>query len=161
MSDIAAEAKLSKGGVYFHFVSKEEVFEALVEGEFERSMGFIKDIVGTGEMDASMLARLASHFYTRWQGDNDVARFFVVMGEMALRHEPLRQKLIAIQRSYWEAMEKVVERGIAAGVFRKVDPRSAGVIIKAVMDGLESMAAFDKDKEMAKLDFEKLFDAAM
>ncbi len=162
MSDIAAEAKLSKGGVYFHFVSKEEVFEALVEEEFERSMGFIKEIVGgTNELDASMLARLGGHFYTRWQGDNNVARFFIVMSEMALRNEPLRQKIIAIQRSYWEAMEQVVRRGIELGVFRKVDPASAGMVIKALMDGLEGMAAFDKDKEMAKFNFDAMFDAAM
>lgn len=162
MSDIATEAKLSKGGVYFHFVSKEEVFEALVEDEYERSMGFIQEIVGsTATVDGSMLASLAQHFYTRWQGENHIPRFFIVMGEMALRHEPLRLKLIEIQRRYWEAMAKVVERGIEAGIFRKVDPRAAGVVIKSLMDGLEAIAAFDKEKTMAEMDFAALFDAAM
>lgn len=36
MARIASDAGLTKGGVYFHFASKEEVFSAMVESELEQ-----------------------------------------------------------------------------------------------------------------------------
>ena len=61
MSDIAELAGLSKGGVYFHFVSKEEVFAALVEDEFQRSMGIIQKMSEQQELDANFFPTVTRH----------------------------------------------------------------------------------------------------
>src|SRR5688572_8327789 len=74
MSDIAELAGLSKGGVYFHFVSKEEVFSALVEDEFQRSMGLIKQM-SEQELDAAFFPQLGSQFVERFMGESDTSRF--------------------------------------------------------------------------------------
>ena len=161
MSDIAELAGLSKGGVYFHFVSKEEVFSALVEDEFERSMGIIRMMSEQKELDASFFPQLGTHFVERFYGESDTARFFIVMGEMALRDKDLRTKLQEIQMRYVDALSQLVERGQAAGLLRKVDPRATAILWKAMMDGLEANVALDSTSELRKLDFQALVDVVL
>jgi AcrR family transcriptional regulator len=161
MSDIAARANLSKGGVYFHFVSKDEVFEALVEDQFERSMGAIRELTAGAEVTSQMFAAMGQYFYSQFQADSDAARFFVVMGEMALRSESLRKKLVELQQRYWQAIAEMIEKGIAAGLFRRVDPRSAAIILKATLDGIEANAAFDRGQQMGEMNVEAMLDVAL
>jgi AcrR family transcriptional regulator len=160
MSDIAELAGLSKGGVYFHFVSKEEVFSALVEDEFERSMGLIKKM-SEQDLDASFFPSLGTQFVERFFGESDTARFFIVMGEMALRDKDLRTKLQEIQLHYIDALSALVERGIKAGLLRNVDPRATAVLWKAMMDGVEANAALDSNSELRRIDFTALIDVVL
>ncbi len=161
MSDIAELAGLSKGGVYFHFVSKEDVFGALVEDEFQRSIGFIKT-VGEADISTQLLTQLGQHFFERFHGESDTARFFIVMGEMALRDKQLRQKLSDIQQSYVEALSAVLQKGIESGLLRSgIDARAAAVVWKAMMDGLEANAALDSAGELRKIRFEALVDVVL
>lgn len=163
MSDIAAAAGLSKGGVYFHFVSKDEVFEALVEAEYERSMGVIRGLIdSSAQFGPELLGTMANHFFEKFQSHSDGARFFIVMGEMALRNEHLRKKLNEIQRRYWEVMAELLRRGQEAGVIRPdLDPACGGVVLKAVMDGLEAIAALDRNAEMQTLSFPGMLDVVL
>lgn len=163
MSDIAAAAGLSKGGVYFHFVSKEEVFEALVEAEYDRSMGAIKALIESSDsFGPELLSTMANHFFEKFQTQSDGARFFIVMGEMALRNEHLRKKLNEIQRKYWEVMAELLRRGIEGGVIRSdLDPQSGGIILKAVIDGIEAIAALDRNAEMQTLNFQGMLDVVL
>jgi AcrR family transcriptional regulator len=160
MSDIAELAGLSKGGVYFHFVSKEDVFGALVEDEFQRSMGFLTAVTDT-DFSMAQLERIGQHFFNRFHGESDTARFFIVMGEMALRDKDLRAKLAKIQKSYIDAVAQVVERGVSAGLMRPVNPRAAAFVWKALMDGLEGNAALDSDGELKNVGFDALMDVVL
>src|SRR5438309_8599885 len=62
MEDIASTAGLSKGGVYFHFQSKQEVFDALVNEEFERSMALLKSVTESPTSVAEKMQILGSHY---------------------------------------------------------------------------------------------------
>src|SRR5437763_16282894 len=89
MEDIASTAGLSKGGVYFHFQSKQEVFDALVQEEFDRSMNVLRMV---SEGDAPVVEKmqvLAKHYLEYFSSAPDAPRFFVVMGEMGLVDEAL------------------------------------------------------------------------
>ncbi len=161
MSDIAELAGLSKGGVYFHFVSKEEVFSALVEDEFQRSMSIINLMGEQKEVDVSFFPQLGATFVERFQGESDTARFFIVMSEMALRDKDLRTKLQEIQKSYIEALSALVERGTKAGFFRNVNPRATAFLWKAMMDGVEGNVALDSTNQFRNLDFPAIIDVVL
>jgi TetR/AcrR family transcriptional regulator len=161
MSDIAELAGLSKGGVYFHFVSKEEVFSALVEDEFQRSMSIINLMGEQKEVDVSFFPQLGATFIERFQGESDTARFFIVMSEMALRDKDLRTKLQEIQKSYIEALSLLVERGTKAGFLRNVNPRATAFLWKAMMDGVEGNVALDSANEFRNLDFPAIIDVVL
>jgi len=56
MARIAKDAGLTKGGVYFHFSSKEEVFTAMVEAELSRRWGTLREMAANLEEKPSVLA---------------------------------------------------------------------------------------------------------
>ena len=57
MDEIASEAGLSKGGVYFHFNSKRAIFEELVQHEYRHAIAIIDQIAeGPGNLLHKLLS---------------------------------------------------------------------------------------------------------
>ncbi len=143
MDDIAREAGLSKGGVYFHFKSKREVFDSLVQEEFDRTMAFIAGVTESEQPIAEKMQVLAAHYLQYFQSAPDAARFFVVMGEMALRDEDLSRRLLEKQTQIIDAVARLIDQGVERGVLRPVDSKVVAAILKALLDGVEALRALD------------------
>ncbi len=141
MDEIAQAAGLSKGGVYFHFTSKKEVFQSLVEEEYERSMSFLRGVTESEVVIAEKMQRLAQHYLEYFSQAPDAPRFFIVMGEMALRDEALASRLREMQGAYIAVLARLLEQGMEEGVFRKSDPRVVAALLKALIDGVEGLHA--------------------
>ncbi len=141
MDEIAQAAGLSKGGVYFHFGSKREVFDTLVEEEYARSMGFLEAIAAGDAPIEEKLGQLARHYLDYFGQAPDAPRFFVVMGEMALRDGRLADRLREMQGAYMRAIARLLDQGATEGVLRPVDPLVMAAILKALVDGVEGQLA--------------------
>ena len=150
MDDIAAAANLSKGGVYFHFKSKQEVFASLVEEEYSRSMTFLQGVSQGTAPIAEKMQILGMHYLEYFQGAPDAPRFFVVMGEMALRDEALAKKLLEMQSAYIVEIAKLIDQGVAEGVLRPVDSQVVAAILKALLDGVEGLTALRFPMEISR-----------
>ena len=143
MDDIAREANLSKGGVYFHFKSKREVFDSLVQEEFDRTMAFIANVTESDQPIAEKMQVLAAHYLQYFQSAPDAARFFIVMGEMALRDGDLSRRLLEKQTQIIDAVAKLIEQGVEKSVLKPVDSKVVAAILKALLDGVEGLRALD------------------
>lgn len=77
MARIAADAGLTKGGLYFHFSSKEELFSVMVEGEVDRRWEILEEVTKhTGEMPAA----LALQYVVRWWFAKDDRPYILTPG---------------------------------------------------------------------------------
>lgn len=141
MDDIAKAAGLSKGGVYFHFKSKQEVFNSLVDEEFAASMAFLKSVHEGDRPIGEKMQRIGQHFLEYFTQAPDAPRFFVVMGEMALRDEEVAKKLLEMQTIFIAEVTKLIEQGMSEGIFRPVDPSVVAALLKALVDGVEGLNA--------------------
>lgn len=141
MDDIAKAAGLSKGGVYFHFKSKQDVFNCLVEEEFAQSMAFLRAVNEGDRPIGEKMQRIGEHFLDYFQQAPDAPRFFVVMGEMALRDQKVTEKLVEMQTTFIGEVTRLVEQGIQEGIFRPVDPATVAALLKALVDGVEGLNA--------------------
>ena len=141
MDDIAKAAGLSKGGVYFHFKSKQEVFNSLVDEEFAESMAFLKSVHAGDRPIGEKMQRIGQHFLEYFHQAPDAPRFFVVMGEMALRDEEVRKRLMQMQQAFIGEVTKLVEQGIQEGVLRPIDAPAVAALLKALVDGIEGLNA--------------------
>jgi AcrR family transcriptional regulator len=151
VDQIAKKAGLSKGGVYFHFKSKREIFMALVDEEYSRAMGAI-DSVTMGEGDAlSKLLTLAEHF-TRVFEAGDEPKFLIVIGEMALRDPEVREQLLAVQQSYIDKIAELVEWGVREGHLREgLDAPTVALLLKAQLDGIQVAFAAGTPMELERV----------
>jgi AcrR family transcriptional regulator len=151
MEDIASAAGLSKGGVYFHFESKGQVFDALVQEEYARSMEFLRTVSGGSESVAEKMQVLARYYLEYFSSTGDATRFFILMGEMGLRDEALSKRILEMQSAYITQVAKLIEQGIEEGMLRPVDARAVAMLLKALLDGVEGLHAMQYPIEIDKL----------
>ena len=151
MDDIARAAGLSKGGVYFHFKSKQEVFESLVTEEFDASVQFLEKIVSEERPVAEKMQSIAGHYLDYFSQAPDAPRFFIVMGEMALRDADLAVRLQKMQMTFIDYIARLVRQGVDEGFLRDVDDRAVAALLKALLDGVEGLTALGVDAEAPRL----------
>lgn len=125
MSSIAARAGGSKGTLYNHFSSKEELFVAVVETKCEEILSFIYQVEVDGGEFESALTQLAEKFLTFALGDEAIATYRLVTAESG-RFPELGRALY--QRGFQRGIAKLAayfERAMAAGHLRRRDPARA------------------------------------
>lgn len=140
MDEIARESGLSKGGIYFHFESKRDIFLALVQQEYDLSMAAIDSVMSSSDNVAEMLIELAGVFMELF-ANTDRPRFMVIMGEMALRDEEIERVLRELQNNYFDRIAQLLVRGVEAGQIRECDARSTGIVLKSMLDGMQANIA--------------------
>ncbi len=145
MEDIAKESQLGKGTLYLYFKSKDAIIAALLRYFFtlplkrlraiESGEGSVSDLLlaYTHELvsEAERLAVFSSitfEFYAVAMRDKEVRRFF---GEFFT--------------GYRAALVRVLQRGIASGEFRPVDPDEIAVTIIALLEGLNLLNTIDRN----------------
>jgi TetR/AcrR family transcriptional regulator len=128
---IAAAAGVNKALLYYYFKSKERLYVTVLEDEFR---GFNQEAIdlltGPGSPRAILLRFVGLHFdaISRKHGFAPLHQQFMMSGGRsiaALVHK------YAIPRS--RALGRLLERGIRAGEFRRVDLRHAAISITALV----------------------------
>lgn len=151
MDEIAREAGLSKGGVYFHFSSKTEIFRSLVQQEYDAAIQFFDNVEASGGDVFGMLVQLGEHFLEQFATESDLPRFMVIIGEMALRDEAIQEMLLGLQQSYIERITHILKLGMAQGQVRSVDPHAIAIMLKALLDGIQATFAVGYEIDLATL----------
>lgn len=146
MDDIVGEAGLSKGGLYWHFSSKKELFLALFESLVE---GFDVITRASLAMPKSATEKLG-----------DVLEMFVTLGT-AEEFERIMPLMIDVWAQNWQDADvnevavmiydryrgpivQLVAEGIASGEFKPVNASAVASIILAMYDGLMVQAMIDE-----------------
>ncbi len=150
MDAIAQESGLSKGGIYFHFDSKREIFRALVQHEYDTTMGIIDGVLSSNNNIGWMMVQLAEHFMTLFAG-SDAPRFMVIVVEMGLRDEEIARLLRKLQVNYFERVASLLDAGAASGEIRAVDSYACAVVLKALIDGVQANFAIGIDLEFERV----------
>lgn len=133
MDDIARAAGLSKATLYLHFASKEELFFALTQELIDRTLPVVipSEIEG---VPATALIRqiimIAMQHVTR----DDVA----LVPRLVIGEGNRFPDLVAYYQEHavsriHQALQKVIEHGVASGEFRAVD---AGNSARSIMGGI-------------------------
>jgi AcrR family transcriptional regulator len=136
MDEIAGQAGLSKGGVYFHFESKQDIFHTLVEREYERTKTFLESVAVEEGDFATKIMHIAGHFTSIFES-SDNPRFVVVIMEMSLRDDDIAQLFTQMQQSYLDKMAEMITWGIAQGELREVDAEATSFLLKSLLDGIQ------------------------
>ncbi len=136
MDDIAQEARLSKGALYWYFKSKDDIIAALLDRIFRRDFQGLQDLLST---DISVSEKLVG--YTRQMASElaDMTLFAPIAFEfygIAGRNDEVRSVLNQYLLSFQEAFSLLVRQGIDSGEFRDVDPQATATTISALHEGL-------------------------
>ncbi len=146
MDDIVQEAGLSKGGVYWHFSSKQELFLSIIESTL-------------GDAQAVMQESMASHTSAREKLDTVLAAFASLVTSNQLSElapltlgvwaqswqDPEVNKVVArVYKRFRGSIVQMIEQGIAQGEFKPVNATALTSILLALYDGLMVQAMVDE-----------------
>lgn len=142
--DIAREAGLSKGGVYFHYRAKEALFHDILEAQFESLQARWGADQGADQpADKALHALVAAHLQTL-EASPDEARFCNLMLAMSSQNPEFREKLAPILNAMRTRYAELVKRGATEGVFKATDPDGVAIGIVALVYGFAAQSAADE-----------------
>ena len=130
MRDIAAELGMAVGNLYYYFKDKEELLAFVQEDALAGLLEIAARVRATDERADAKLFRLIEEHVVRL---NEGTPGSLAHLEVEALGEPWRQEVMERRDEYERAFREILEEGIAAGVFRPVDPKvSALAILGAV-----------------------------
>jgi AcrR family transcriptional regulator len=142
MDEIAAEAGVARSTVYVYFANRDELLRACLKGMHDQ---VLEDIADTWEEDAEpahRLERLIEGLLTRIDDDSAFFRLaLMTQGSITQGSEAVGTELAAISLSIAGLMRDLYVDGVAAGVFRDIDPDQAVELIGQQIYGAMTVRA--------------------
>ena len=134
MDDVAKTADLSKGTIYLHFKSKEDLFYAICENNLAEAKQQILTMFAKKEDLVSEIERFYDVFRNKKTANERV--FFETIAESA-RNAELRKALYKQRMNIFETAIGWVNLQIERGFFRKnIDANAIAVGLVSLYDGL-------------------------
>jgi TetR/AcrR family transcriptional regulator, fatty acid metabolism regulator protein len=150
VGDITEEAGVAHGLLYHYFSSKEEVLETVFRDTWTEVLDAFTGVEESDESPREQLRHVAAILLGAWRRDPDLVR--VLVREVA--RSPQVQTKVGELGEAFKAIERIVARGQAGGVFRaELEPRLLAWIfygaIEEILTGWVLGQLPDGDEEVA------------
>ena len=135
MDDIAARVGVSKGTLYLHFASKEDLIVAVIETNLRAFTESMNTIIDSDVSPREKLEGLIRLVYTgSSEGRMQMMESLLRVPELRLRlMEHKKETLTAFAKSAAQRLSAVIDAGKAAGDF---DPAIPTPVLQAIFSGL-------------------------
>ena len=110
IDEVAEHAGFTKGAVYAHFESKEELFLAMLDDRFARHAEEIDDLLASDAEPEDQARMGAANFIDLISSDPEWERLFFEFSAYAARNENFRRELVARRRQLQERMAELFWR---------------------------------------------------
>jgi AcrR family transcriptional regulator len=145
MDDIADEAGLSKGALYWYFKSKDAIISTILDSVFSREISRIRKMV-----DVDLPAREMLQVYIDSVTEDLVAMKpimpilfeFIAMG---FRQKSIHKSMQKYFNEFMKVTEPLIQRGIDKGEFNRVDPVEASQTLGAIFEGSILLWSYDPE----------------
>lgn len=132
LEDVATRAGVSKGTLYLYFTSKEDLFKAVVRQGLVSPLAQARGLVDAFEGPTVELLRLVARGWWEKVGSTRNGGIPKLMiAEAANFPEIARFYLEEVVLPGHATMMRIIERGIARGEFRAIDPAQAAQLLFA------------------------------
>ena len=135
MEKVAREAGMGKSSLYYYFISKEELFEAVVERELEH----LRDEIIRATKDVTdPYKRMKIYVISRMQAFNNAINLYTAVKTNYLDHLPFIEKVrIKYDKEEMKMVESILKDGVRNNRFKLVNTELATVAIVTAIKGLE------------------------
>lgn len=135
MEKISEEAGMGKSSLYYYFLSKEELFEAVVEREAEHLKNEI--ILATRDI-ADPYKRMKKYVIARMKAFNESINLYTAVKTNYVDHLPFIDKVRAkYDKEEMKMVESILKDGVRNNRFKLVNTELATVAIVTAIKGLE------------------------
>lgn len=149
IDDITQAAGLTKGALYWHFKSKEDLLERIIE-EFKRHSleGMIHEVEGIkgGSLDKFTKMFRYNAAFAYYNRELCVS-FTTLAAELVGAHHGIESKIRRIYKKYQNFLSDLILQGQKEKIFKKdLDPEVMALIIIAFHDGVLLQWSMNRDR---------------
>lgn len=152
IDDITREAGLTKGGIYWHFESKREIFMAILE-EHKRQARSMWEKIGLQPLTENTMSETGLSFLKKNLTNEWTSNFIGEIEIEALRSEKGRHGYLTMHQENRDRIKDRLQEAYEAGAIRKIDFESAATIQILLVEGLSRLYRMS-EKE---LDYSKIW----
>ena len=147
MEDIAKTAKLSVGGVYWYYKSKEEIIIAIMEQLIDKD---VKDLRALLEAEGTVRARLEAYISLSIEAAQEYIPITYELYSLAHRNVKVKNHIRAFLQTYHSVLEEFIQQGINRKEFKSVNAREAALTLAAIYEGALELNMLDPERVDAK-----------
>ena len=143
VAEICEVSGVSKGAFYHHFPSKQTVFLQLLQdwlAGLDAQMTIAEQ--KAADVPTALLA-MATEMKEVFTAADGRVHLFLEFWQQAGRHPDVWKEFIAPYRRYQQFFARIIERGIAEGSLRSIDPQGAGHALVSLAVGVVVQAVLD------------------
>ena len=146
MDDIVQASGLSKGGLYWHFKSKDDLIAAILSQFFSQEMVILDEIVTAVAPASHKLQQLGQQIITDINQMTDLLTISLDFYALAARRESVREELNSYFHQYRGKLTNLIQAGIDEGEFEAtVSAPAAALNLIAQFEGLVLIYAIQKN----------------
>lgn len=152
VSDIARKAGIAKGGMYYYFASKEEVFDALAQRQYDQVIAACHEKLGVFDGDALTKLKLLLFMYRSQAVDTSID-VYLHQPENAAIHQ---KSMASILQGLTPIVAEVLTQGVVEGLFVCENPAEAAQLLLSVLVFLLDPGLFEWSDAQTVLKLETL-----
>ncbi|WP_020619737.1 TetR/AcrR family transcriptional regulator [Paenibacillus daejeonensis] len=133
MEDLVRYSGISKGSIYYHFESKEELFLQLLEKHSEDWWIAWREREGKYQGFREKLYGIASYYVEDFY--NPLLKVAEEFG-MAQKQQEMLDRLVRTTQAPRRSYEEILQQGVREGALREIPVKELALLFAAVLDGL-------------------------
>ena len=145
MTDIVQQSGLSKGAIYHHFKSKRDLFLALIDHWESYSFPDYYQYVEDGKPASQILNEFSSEVVRQFRKNPTIFLAELEFWSMANRDTEVLSKVKFLYGHILALFERVIQRGIDQGEFKKLDPKVTALSIMTSLQGITWFTIFESE----------------
>jgi len=138
IDDIALKGKISKGGVYYYFKSKEDLFLGLFNFRLNKYIDQLKTYIQNETDPEKRMLLLIQKWGLLLKENQDFFRFCLEFSAMGARDEEIRKEMTSFYKNSTNTFSQIIREGIAVGEFKSLDPEKIARLIFSLFQGIFS-----------------------
>jgi len=150
LDTIAAQAQMSKGGIYHYFKSKKDLFLELFDYRVNKYFDLMKSHIKEEHSPANRIRILVKKAGEILKENEDFYKFCLEFLSMGVRDPEIRKIMTIFYNDSIETFCAIINKGITCGEFKKVDAKKvARSLYLAVMGAFFTYFSVNVDFELS------------
>jgi len=135
MVDIAEEAGLSKGTIYWYFKGKDEIISAILENMLKREVSQMDNALNNGLPAKENLQQFTECVVEDILRLKPLIPILFEFWALLTRRKSVQQTINKFYQAYMEVITPIIQHGINRGEFRSVSAENVAIAIGSIFEG--------------------------
>ena len=149
LKDLTSSFGVSRPSIYYYYKSKMEILSELHSKGFNEAISDFDEILSTKLPTGEKFRKILEVHTRTLANDTELHKIFF-LDEMEMP-EKLRKEIRKRRRAYTDRIIEVYKRGVAEGIFKKIDPKMAVYLLLGACNWLTMWYSPKKNIEPEKI----------